>query len=114
MGVFLKHPKVAGVIETVDINGDGGEAQALVHESRGWLRIHAAVVAAEQVVDRPVDKLDDLKVEELSDVAVQNQIAVPPKAKKDELVRLLEDAFTATPSDVAEDAQAAPDITEET
>lgn len=113
MGVFLKHPVVDGVIETVDINGDGGEAQAAVHEARGWFRVPASVVAAEQVVGRPVDKLDDLKVEELSDVAVRNQIVVPPKAKKDDLVRLLEDTFDA-PSDTADAPAVVPDITEET
>lgn len=97
MTIFLRHPGTGGVYETADINGDGGEAQALLYESRGWVRTPAAVIAAERVLGRTVDALEDLADEDLADVAVRSAIPVPPDASADELVAALTERFPDPP-----------------
>lgn len=62
MGVFLRHPETEAVIETTDINGDGGEAQAELYESRGWQRVDAERPAfgdGPPIVVDPPESLDD-------------------------------------------------------
>lgn len=97
MTIFLRHSETKGVYETADINGDGGETQAQLYEARGWERVPAVVIAAERTLGRPVDTLDDLSDEELSDIAVANFVPVPDGANGDDIAAALTDYFPDPP-----------------
>lgn len=108
MGVFLYNDTTGATIETTDINGDGGESQAALHEANGWRRIESAAAAAAPIIGRPIGSLDELNDEELHEVAVRNFVPVDDDT---DLPAVLREHFGDTTSAPAVDPQANDDDT---
>ncbi|GEM_PF-6904684 len=91
--IILRHPDTGGLMVAVDINGDGGEAQASHYESRGWERVSAALVAASEYTGREIGELDDLTRPELAGFAAHLDLPVEPKARKADVLAAIDEHF---------------------
>lgn len=110
MNIVLHHPGIGGIVQAVDINGDGGETQAKHYETLGWVRVPDDVigqVVAEVGGTSPEAILANVKAhltaepeslhdallkltrDELVERAEAAAVEVPAKATKADIIELL-------------------------